>query len=118
MQRHDVFNQDCLLARRGARTEGYSHTGSVHYILVMASQNSVIGNRVCVVGAGMIGLVATKNLLEQGLEVTTFERNGYVGGTWHASLDTTQTSALPITTANVSKQSVRPVQFVLAELEC
>jgi dimethylaniline monooxygenase (N-oxide forming) len=59
------------------------------------------------VGAGMMGLVATKNLLEQGLGVTTYERNDYIGGNWHATLNTERTSALPITTMNTSRHMVR-----------
>lgn len=67
----------------------------------MTSQT--IGDDVLVIGAGMIGLVAAKNLLEQGLDVTVFERHEYVGGTWAISDDVTQTSALAETTANISK---------------
>ena len=65
-----------------------------------------VGNHVCVVGAGMLGLLALKNLKEQGLKVTSFERNDYIGGTWHFSMRPDQTSALELTTFNGSKQSV------------
>lgn len=44
--------------------------------------------------AGVLGLVATKNLVEEGFEVTGFERNAYVGGLWHYT-DEDQTSVLP-----------------------
>lgn len=71
-----------------------------------------VGNEVCVVGAGALGLLAIKNLLEQGLHVTALERNEYVGGTWHMSLDPNQVTALPLTTTNTSKQVVRDVPCV------
>jgi dimethylaniline monooxygenase (N-oxide forming) len=63
-------------------------------------------NKVCVVGSGALGLVAMKNLMEQGLEVQAFEKNEYVGGIWHVSLDPSQTSALSGTRAQFSKQVV------------
>lgn len=65
-----------------------------------------LGKSVCIIGAGALGLVATKNLLEEGFEVTTFERNDYIGGLWRHTKDTTQTSVHEMTRANVSKQSV------------
>jgi dimethylaniline monooxygenase (N-oxide forming) len=40
-----------------------------------------------------MGLVATKNLVEAGFDVTGFERNTYVGGLWHYT-DKDQTSVL------------------------
>lgn len=64
----------------------------------------MLGNRVCVLGAGPIGLVATKNLSEQGLHVTTFEKSDHIGGIWHPSK--TGLSVLPITSKNTSKQCV------------
>ncbi|KAH8908315.1 FAD/NAD(P)-binding domain-containing protein [Coniochaeta sp. PMI_546] len=71
--------------------------------MVTSSRNP--GNHVCVVGAGTFGLNAAKNLLEQGLEVTVFERWGYIGGNWHPSANTDQTAALDLTTKNTSKQA-------------
>ncbi|KAH8889101.1 FAD/NAD(P)-binding domain-containing protein [Thozetella sp. PMI_491] len=59
------------------------------------------GNRVCVLGAGPVGLVATKNLAEQGLEVTTYEKQDCIGGIWHPNK--TQLGVLPVTTKNTSK---------------
>lgn len=32
---------------------------------------------------GALGLVAMKNMLEEGFRVTAFDRNPYVGGLWH-----------------------------------
>lgn len=77
------------------------------------SSDSRLGKRVCVIGAGMIGLVTTKNLLEQGLEVTTIERNDYVAGLWHVSKAQDRTTALEVTTANNSKQIVCSIVLAL-----
>jgi dimethylaniline monooxygenase (N-oxide forming) len=71
-----------------------------------ASQNQELNSDVCVVGAGPLGLLALKNLREQGLNAKAFERQEYVGGTWHASHNIKQTTALEYTTANTSKQCV------------
>ncbi|KAH8657697.1 flavin-binding monooxygenase-like-domain-containing protein [Xylariales sp. PMI_506] len=60
------------------------------------------GNRVCVLGAGPVGLAATKNLVEQGLQVTTFEKGDKIGGVWYPTDN--KLSALPITSKNTSKQ--------------
>jgi dimethylaniline monooxygenase (N-oxide forming) len=30
-----------------------------------------------------MGIVAVKNLLEEGFDVTGFERSDYIGGLWH-----------------------------------
>ena len=66
-----------------------------------------VRDRVCVVGTGMLGLLTIKNLTEQGLDVTAYERNTYIGGNWHVStMKTDQTSALPGTTSNQSKYVV------------
>lgn len=65
-----------------------------------------LGPEVCVIGTGVIGLVTIKNLLEQGLHVTAFERHEHIGGTWYVSEDGKQTTALEQTKFNTSKQSV------------
>ncbi|KAK5125464.1 hypothetical protein LTR85_000573 [Meristemomyces frigidus] len=62
-----------------------------------------IGKRVGIIGAGALGLVATKNFVEGGFDVTTFERNDYVGGLWHHTKDTAQTSVHQATRSNISK---------------
>ena len=61
-----------------------------------------LGKKVCVIGAGAAGLAATKNLVEEGFEVTTFERNAYLGGLWRPTSDESQISVLDQTTANIS----------------
>ncbi|CAG8491143.1 5559_t:CDS:2, partial [Ambispora leptoticha] len=38
--------------------------------------------RVCVIGAGAAGLITTKNLRDEGLEVNVYERNAQLGGVW------------------------------------
>lgn len=45
--------------------------------------------RVAVVGAGALGLMATKQFLADGFEVTTFDSRPYVGGLWKDSGDDT-----------------------------
>jgi dimethylaniline monooxygenase (N-oxide forming) len=44
-----------------------------------------LAKRVCVIGAGMAGLAATKVLREDGFDVTAFEREPAIGGVWIAS---------------------------------
>lgn len=80
----------------------------------MTTTTSKPGNRVCVVGAGAMGLNAAKNLLEQGLDVTVFERWDHIGGNWHPSSRTEQTAALDLTTKNTSKQCVRSLWLLLS----
>jgi len=41
--------------------------------------------RVCVIGAGIAGLVTAKVLAEDGFEVTVYEKETALGGTWNAS---------------------------------
>lgn len=65
-----------------------------------------VGVRVAVLGAGPLGVVATKNLAEEGFQVTAFERAAGVGGLWRASANTTHTSVLPNTYTNTSKFTV------------
>ncbi|KAF5629961.1 flavin depend monooxygenase [Fusarium tjaetaba] len=50
--------------------------------------------KVAVIGLGIAGLVAVKNLLEAGFDVTGFERSEYVGGLWHYT-EQDKTSVLP-----------------------
>ncbi|QYS93294.1 hypothetical protein H0G86_000675 [Trichoderma simmonsii] len=64
-----------------------------------------LGNNVCVVGTGVTGLLAVKNLVEQGLNVRALEQNEYLGGNWHHSTDAQQVSALPGTRVNMSKET-------------
>ncbi|KAK3117552.1 hypothetical protein LTR53_000978 [Teratosphaeriaceae sp. CCFEE 6253] len=58
---------------------------------------------VAVIGLGAHGLVALKNLLEEDFDATGFDRNAYVSGIWHASLDE-KLSSLPTTVVNVSRE--------------
>ena len=59
-----------------------------------------------VIGLGAAGLVALKNLKEEGFDVTGYERNPYIGGLWKYSTDD-QTSVLDTTVVNISKERVR-----------
>lgn len=58
---------------------------------------------VAVVGLGGQGLVAVKNLLEQGFNVTGFDKNDFIGGIWHYGAEN-RVSALPTTMVNVSRE--------------
>ena len=49
--------------------------------------------RVCVVGAGSSGLTVTKNLLERGFAVDTYEQAGDVGGNWNYGSPTSRVYA-------------------------
>lgn len=60
---------------------------------------------VAVIGAGPAGLVALKNLLEEGFDATGFDRNAYVGGLWQYT-EEDKTSVLPSTVVNISKERV------------
>jgi len=61
---------------------------------------------VAVIGAGPLGLIATKNLVEEAFQVTTFERTQYVGGLWKPTANISRTSVLPGTITNTSKFTV------------
>jgi len=60
---------------------------------------------VAVIGLGAAGLVALKNLKEEGFDATGFERNAYIGGLWRFSEDD-KTSVLNTTIVNISKERV------------
>ncbi|KAF4344500.1 monooxygenase [Fusarium beomiforme] len=80
-----------------------------------ASRNQELEPDVCVIGAGPLGLLALKNLREQGVDAKAFERQEYVGGTWHASHNVEQTTALEYTTANTSKQCCSITDFPMPD---
>lgn len=66
----------------------------------MSDNNNI---KIAVIGLGAQGLVAVKNLLEEGFDVTGFEKNNFVGGIWHYSAET-RISVLPTTIVNSSKE--------------
>jgi dimethylaniline monooxygenase (N-oxide forming) len=51
----------------------------------MGPPHPTAGSRVCVIGAGIAGLVTTKVLLEDGFEVRVFEKEATLGGVWARS---------------------------------
>ena len=57
---------------------------------------------VCVIGAGPLGLTATKNFIEEGFDVTGFETRDYIGGLWKESFDSS-ISVHKVTRFNSSK---------------
>lgn len=66
-----------------------------------------LGMRVGIIGAGPYGVIAAKNLAEEGFEVTVFERVEGVGGLWRQTTDPQQTSVIASTYTNTSKFTVR-----------
>lgn len=65
------------------------------------------GPRVVVIGAGPLGLMAIKNLLEEGFDdVTCFEARPYVGGLWNYSDgDSSSSSGLSVSEDTVFNSS-------------
>jgi dimethylaniline monooxygenase (N-oxide forming) len=61
---------------------------------------------VAVIGLGPAGLIALKNLKEEGFDATGFDRNGYIGGIWKFT-EEGSTSVLQTTLVNISKERVR-----------
>ena len=74
--------------------------------MMAAHGSGGLGMRVGIIGAGPLGLVAAKNLTEEGFEVTAFERAESVGGLWLPSTDRQRTCVQPNTVANTSKYTV------------
>ncbi|KAH9204067.1 dimethylaniline monooxygenase 2 [Leptodontidium sp. 2 PMI_412] len=60
--------------------------------------------KVAVIGAGVLGLTALKNLLEEGFDATAFDKNDYVGGLWRFTEDGDTTSATENTQWNSCSQ--------------
>src|SRR4051794_25643326 len=60
----------------------------------------------CTDHIGPAGLVAVKNLAEEGFQVTGFDRNSYVGGLWQYN-EADQTSVMETTVVNISRERVR-----------
>lgn len=52
-----------------------------------ATENPNMAPHIVVIGAGPLGLMATKNFLECGFDVTCYETRSYVGGLWNYSDD-------------------------------
>jgi dimethylaniline monooxygenase (N-oxide forming) len=59
--------------------------------------------------SGVLGLVALKNLLEEGFDATAFDKNDYVGGLWRFTDDAETTSAT---------EGLSPYQSCLSDLPC
>ena len=67
-------------------------------------ENKPKSPKVAVVGLGLTGLTALKNLLEEGFDATGLERNDYVGGLWQWTADGSQTSVMKSTVTNITRQ--------------
>ena len=80
----------------------------------MAAHGSAgLGKTVAIIGAGPLGVIAAKNLAEEGFEVTIFERADSVGGLWRQTTNTQHTSVLPSTFTNTSKYTVRSLATLM-----
>src|SRR6266404_7925251 len=53
--------------------------------MVPRSMEGLVAGRVCVIGAGMAGLVSAKVLRGDGFDVTAFEKEATIGGVWAPS---------------------------------
>eukprot|EP01134_Creolimax_fragrantissima_P000851 CFRG0851T1 len=73
---------------------------------------------VCVVGAGIAGIVTAKWLLQLGLNVTVMEDTGTLGGIWKYSLDPkTKGPCYKYLRTNVSQLTMELSDFPFAEAE-
>lgn len=70
--------------------------------------------RVAVIGAGALGLMATKQLAEDGFDVTGFEARPYLGGLWKDT-DDNSISVHPTTIFNTSKFRAATSDFPFPE---
>ena len=61
-----------------------------------------MAGHVAVIGGGPMGLMAVKNLRDEGFEVTGFEQRSYLGGIWKPSTDSAL-SVVPGTVFNSSR---------------
>ena len=69
---------------------------------------------VAVIGLGAHGLVAAKNLLEEGFDVTGFDRKKHVAGVWHYDPNEGVT-ALTTTSVNVSRERACFTDFAFSD---
>jgi len=70
---------------------------------------------VAVIGAGATGISMLKTLREDGFDAKLFERRGGVGGLWSYTDDKTMTTALPSTTAIISKYTCGFTDFPMPD---
>ncbi|KAF0327426.1 dimethylaniline monooxygenase 2 [Colletotrichum asianum] len=70
---------------------------------------------VAVIGAGSTGISMLKTLREDGFNATLFERRSRVGGLWSYTDDKSMTTALPTTTANISKYTCGFTDFPMPD---
>lgn len=73
--------------------------GMLHRVHCFACHALMVDNyyvlEICMlIGVGAMGLVTVKNLLEEGFDVTGFDRNSYIGGLWHFTNDEDTLSVL------------------------
>jgi NADPH-dependent glutamate synthase beta subunit-like oxidoreductase len=73
-------------------TKTGQHNIDIPSLKIRATAN--ITMRVAAIGAGPAGLAMLKNLRQEGLEATAFERLPHIGGNWKFTGDPTATSVL------------------------
>ena len=59
-----------------------------------SSHNTARLQRLTQSSKGVSGITAVKNLVDQGFDVTGYERNDFIGGLWQFNEDPEQTTAL------------------------
>ena len=70
---------------------------------------------VAVIGAGPCGLVATKTLLEQGLDVTCYEMSSHIGGHWRINNPSGRSAAYQSLCLNTNKNMSRLSDFSMPQ---
>ncbi|KAM7203590.1 dimethylaniline monooxygenase 2 [Naviculisporaceae sp. PSN 640] len=87
--------------------------------MTTADGRPVVGGRVAVIGADPQGLMMLKALREDGYNVTAYERRDRVGGLWAYTENTSYTTALQSTRANIRKFTCasRTTQFHIADTD-
>jgi dimethylaniline monooxygenase (N-oxide forming) len=88
--------------------------GAIHsYGIVSGSARRVC--RVCVIGAGMSGLAAVRELRRGGHEVSAFEAGSQIGGMWRYANDSGMSAAYASLSTNTSRRRMQYPSHPMAE---